>query len=158
MPEVELVIIGDGPLGPTLKQLAKETLHRYRFLGVQPPESVQAWMNRAKVFCVPSVTATSGDSEGFGMVFAEAQAMGLPVVSCATGGIPEAVAHGETGFLVAERDWEGLAGYILLLLKKDGLWHRFSVAGQSRTRALFNLQKQTRVLEETYKQVLETVW
>jgi len=43
-------------------------------------------MNRAQVFSVPSITAESGDSEAFGIVFAEAQAMGLPVVSFATGG------------------------------------------------------------------------
>ena len=46
---------------------------------------------------MPSKTARSGDSEGFGLVFAEAQAMGLPVVSYKHGGIPEAVEHSKTG-------------------------------------------------------------
>jgi glycosyltransferase involved in cell wall biosynthesis len=156
MPEVELVVIGDGPLGPSLERLASEKLRRYRFLGVQSPESVRAWMNRAKVFSVPSVTAHTGDSEGFGMVFAEAQAMGLPVVSTLHAGVPEAVVHGKTGFLVAERNWEGIAEHILLLLKNDALWHRFSTAGQRRVRALFDLQKQTSVLEELYAQLLRT--
>ena len=49
----------------------------------------------ASIFCVPSVRAANGDSEGFGMVFAEAQSCGTPVVSFASGGIPEAVSHGE---------------------------------------------------------------
>ncbi len=154
-PDVELVIIGDGELRPSLERLAKEKLQRYRFLGLQPPESVQAWMNRAKVFSVPSITAKSGEAEGFGMVFAEAQAMGLPVVSFASGAITESVAHGEVGFLAAEGDWEELAKHILLLLEEDTLWHRFSKAGQSRVRTLFNLQKQTAVLEEVYQQVLK---
>lgn len=154
-PDVELVIIGDGELRPSLEQLAREKLQRYRFLGLQPPESVQAWMNRAKVFSVPSITAKSGEAEGFGMVFAEAQAMGLPVVSFASGAITESVAHGEVGFLAAEGDWEELAKYILLLLEEDTLWHRFSKAGQSRVRSLFNLQKQTAALEEIYQQVLK---
>ena len=153
-PDVELVVIGDGKLRPSLEELAKETLQRYRFLGLQPPESVRAWMNRAKVFSVPSIVAKSGEAEGFGMVFAEAQAMRLPVVSFASGAIPEAVAHGEVGFLAAERDWEELAKYILLLLEEDTLWHRFSEAGWHRVRTLFNLQKQTAALEEIYKQVL----
>jgi glycosyltransferase involved in cell wall biosynthesis len=153
-PDVELVVIGDGELRPSLERLAKERLQRYRFLGVQPPESVRTWMNRAKVFSVPSVIAKSGDAEGFGMVFAEAQAMGLPVVSFASGGIPEAVAHGEVGFLAAERDWEELAKHILLLLEEDNLWHRFSEFGPRRVRALFDLQKQTGALEEIYEQVL----
>lgn len=154
MPEVELVIVGDGPLRPALERLSSETLRRYRFLGVQSQESVRAWMNRAKVFSVPSVVADSGDSEGFGIVFAEAQAMGLPVASFASGGIPEAVAHGETGFLVPERDLKGLAENILLLFGEDALWHRFSTAGQSRVRTLFNLEKQTDLLERIYQHVL----
>lgn len=153
-PEVELILIGDGPLRSSLEQLAHKKLQRYRFLGMLPPDAVRTWMSRARVFSVPSVTAKSGNSEGFGIVFAEAQAMGLPVVSFATGGVPEAVAHGETGFLVPERDWEGLAKYILLLLEDDMLWHRFREAGQSRVRTLFNLQKQTSALEDLYKQVL----
>ncbi len=74
------------------------------------PAVVRDWMARAAVFCVPSVVAASGDAEGFGMVFIEAQAMGLPVVSTLSGGIPEAVKHGETGLLVTERDPRGAGG------------------------------------------------
>lgn len=153
-PEVELVVIGDGLLRPSLERLAAKLLHRYRFLGVQPPDQVREWMNQAKVFSVPSITADSGNAEAFGIVFAEAQAMGLPVVSFSSGGVPEAVAHGETGFLAVERDWEKLAQYILLLFEQDTLWQRFSEAGQSRVRTMFNSQQQTGVLEEIYKQVL----
>lgn len=153
-PEVELVVIGDGPLRSSLEQLAEEILPRYRFLGVQPPDRVRTWLNRARVFSVPSVTADSGDAEAFGIVFAEAQAMGLPVVSFSSGGVPEAVKHDETGLLVAERNWEGLAKYILLLFEQDTLWHRFSEAGQRRVRTMFNAQHQTGLLEEIYQQVL----
>ena len=155
MPEANLVVIGDGPLRPILEQLAAKTLRRYRFLGVQPAESVQTWMNRASVFSVPSITAASGDAEGFGIVFAEAQAMGLPVVSFASGGIPEAVAHSKTGFLVAERDSDGLAAYILQLLKDKELWQCFSQKSQERVLTKFNLHSQTRALEDIYKAVLE---
>lgn len=150
MPEAELVVIGDGLLRSSLEQLAQKTLSRYQFLGVQPPENVKAWMQRAKVFCVPSITAQSGDTETFGMVFAEAQAMGLPVVSFASGGIPEAVAHGETGLLTNERDSEGLTKHILRLLKDQELWEQFSQRGQKRVRTLFDLHNQTRVLETIY--------
>lgn len=155
MPEVELVVIGDGLLRSSLEQQAKATLRRYRFLGVQPPETVRTWMNKAKVFCVPSITAKSGDSEGFGLVFAEAQAIGLPVVSNASGGIPEAVAHGETGFLVAERDSQGLAAYILRLLEDKALWQKFSHSSQERVRSIFDLHNQTRKLESIYDDILQ---
>ncbi|MGB3614292.1 MAG: glycosyltransferase, partial [Elainellaceae cyanobacterium] len=49
-PEVELVVIRDGPLRSSLEEQAKATLKRYRFLGRQSPEQVKAWMNRAQVF------------------------------------------------------------------------------------------------------------
>jgi glycosyltransferase involved in cell wall biosynthesis len=81
--------------------------------------------------------------------------MGLPVVSFASGGIPEAVADGETGFLVRERDWRALGNRMLLLLRNRELWARFSKAGQIRTRSMFNIRKQSLALESIYGQVLE---
>lgn len=86
LPNVELVVIGDGSLRIGLERTAAETLGKYRFLGSQPPDVVRYWMNRARVFAAPSIRARSGDAEGFGIVFAEAQAMKLPVVSFASGG------------------------------------------------------------------------
>ena len=88
------------------------------------------------------------------MVFAEAAALGLPVASFASGGIVESVAHQETGFLAAERDWEALGRYISRFLEDSELWHRMSRAGQRRVRAQFNLTVQTRKLEGLYEEVL----
>jgi glycosyltransferase involved in cell wall biosynthesis len=152
--DVELVILGDGPLRPSLERLAREKLCRYKFVGTQPPEVVRSWMNRAKVFVAPSVTADTGWTEAFGIVFAEAQAMRLPVVSFASGGIPEAVKHGETGLLAEERDWEGLASNIQILLQNDAMWGRMARAGRERVCRFFNLDRQTRLLEEIYREVL----
>jgi glycosyltransferase involved in cell wall biosynthesis len=58
----------------------------------------------------------------------EASAMGLPVVSFASGGIPEAVKHEETGLLAKEKDWQGLADYIERLFNDNDLG---SMNGQS---------------------------
>jgi colanic acid/amylovoran biosynthesis glycosyltransferase len=155
VPTVELVVIGDGSLRGELEELAKKTLCNFRFLGWLPPEGVREWMNRARIFCVPSVRAPSGDGEGFGMVFAEAQAMGLPVASFASGGVPEAVLDGATGLLAVEGDWRGLARNILALLENDNLWRKMSEAGQKRVRDLFDLKKQTAKLELTYATLLK---
>jgi glycosyltransferase involved in cell wall biosynthesis len=151
MPQVELIIIGDGQLRSQLERQAKAALTKCQFLGVQEPATVRKWMNRALVFCVPSVTAASGDAEGFGMVFAEAQSMGLPVVSCASGGIAEAVAHNQTGFLVPERDSNALAESISLLLSNRHLWTGFSQAGQARMKILFDIRKQAVSLQNIYE-------
>jgi colanic acid/amylovoran biosynthesis glycosyltransferase len=155
MPHVKLVVIGDGQLRTPLEQLAHKLLTNCSFLGVLSPSQVREWMQRAMVFCVPSITAKSGDAEGFGMVFAEAQAMGLPVVSSRHGGIPEAVAHEQTGFLVPEHDAESLSRDLLQLLQNQNLWNSFSRNGSERIRKHFNLHKQTRILEDLYDQAIE---
>ena len=154
LPMVRLVVIGDGPLRSHLQTLADQLAVRVTFLGKQSPEQVRHWMNRAQVFCGPSIIARSGDAEGFGMVFAEAQAMGLPVVSFATGGIPEAVIHGETGLLAPEKDTEQLTQNLIRLLKDEDLRQRFARAGQAYVAAKFDLKRNTQQLETIYDQVV----
>lgn len=154
-PATELILIGDGVLRGDLEKLASKNLKRYRFLGVQPPNVVREWLDRASVFCAPSIRVRSGEEEAFGMVFAEAQAMEKPVVSFATGGVPEAVLHGETGFLAPDRDWQTLAQYLSLLLKNADLRRKFGVAGRQRVLRLFDLNAQTSALEKIYDGVLE---
>ncbi len=154
-PEASLVVIGDGPLRPDLEALAARTLPRYKFLGMQPAKVVRDWMHRSQVFVVPSVTSTMGDSEGLPMVVLEAQAMGLPVVASRHGGIPEAVIHEETGFLVNEREWQTLARYILVLLQDISVWQRLSVNGRQSVLDNFDVHQQTQILEDIYDGMLE---
>lgn len=149
-PETELIIIGDGDLRSELESMAEQSLIKYRFLGSQTQEMVRHWLNKSKVLCVPSITIESGKSEGFGLVFIEANAMGVPVVSFETGGIPEAVEHEKTGFLLPERDWRGLALHIEILLENDELWHKFSEQGIQRVSSEFNLYIQKQKLEQIY--------
>lgn len=154
LPGVNLVVIGDGHLRSHLQALAAQLSVRAQFLGKQPPGKVRHWMNRAQVFCAPSTVARSGDAEGFGMVFAEAQAMGLPVVSFATGGIPEAVIHGETGLLAPDRDVAQLTKNLVRLLDDADLRRRFAQAGQAHVAANFDLRKNTHRLETIYDSVI----
>jgi colanic acid/amylovoran biosynthesis glycosyltransferase len=156
MPSARLVVIGDGPLRQKLEMQAARTLSGgYTFMGAQSPDVVHSWLRKAQVFCVPSITAGNGDREGLGIVFCEAQAMGLPVASFASGGIPEAVMHGETGFLSAEKDEIGLAQNICRLMKDRELWAEMSAGGQQRMKQHFNLRLQTAMLESQYDQVVE---
>jgi glycosyltransferase involved in cell wall biosynthesis len=149
-----LVIIGDGPLRAKLEVMAKSLGIRCTFLGSQPRETVRMWMNRARLLCVPSHRTAQGHTEGFGMVFAEAQAMGLPVVSFVSGGIPEVVADGVTGCLVPEGNWRELVQPLRRLLEDEELWQRFSDAGQRRVAAEFDLANQTTRLEAIYESVI----
>ncbi len=129
--DARLVIIGDGPLRKELEQLAVELKVPAEFLGVQGPDAVRGWMQRARVLCNPSVTAANGDTEGLGMVFAEAQATGLPVVSTQHGGIPEVVRDGETGLLARERSVEELTSHLERMLVDRAFWACIAVSAGS---------------------------
>jgi colanic acid/amylovoran biosynthesis glycosyltransferase len=154
-PAVRLVCIGSGPQEDQLHaRVAASNLPCY-FLGPQPPEVVKRCIAQARIFCGPSVTAASGDSEGLGMVFSEAQAMGTPVVSFRHGGIPEIVLDGRTGLLAPEADTAALAVHLLTLLRDDALWHHYSSRGRQWVHQAFDLRKQTQQLETIYAEVLE---
>jgi len=150
VPDAELVMIGDGPERASLEALAAGTLRNCRFLGFQPQAEIRAWLNRARLLCVPSHTIATGECEAFGLVFLEAQAMGVPVVSYASGGIPEAVAHGETGLLAPEGNRQSLAASLIELLQNRPLWQRMSAAGPVRVRRAFDLRTQSRALDALY--------
>ncbi len=153
--DVELVVIGDGPKRAALQQQAVRCLRNYQFLGAQPSHVVREYMQASDVFCVPSIQGEDGDSEGLGIVFVEAQASGLPVVSFANGGIPEAVVHGKTGFLSPNGDWRQLATDIATMLQNRTLQHLLSVAARQHVERNFDLAKQTSKLEDLYCRVVD---
>lgn len=154
-PNAELWLIGDGPDKDILMKKAEKHGEKIKFLGRKPYDEVIRTMNMAKVFSVPSVELESGASEAFGMVFAEANAMGLPVASFKTGGIPEAVIDGETGLLVEQKDVKGLAQSIVELMSNDKLREEMSAKGIQRARRDLDIAKQTRKLEDIYSEVLK---
>jgi len=153
-PAAHVICIGTGPLEAELHQRVAASNLSCVFLGAQPPEVVKRTLAAARIFCAPSVTAASGDSEGLGMVFAEAQAMGTPVVSFNHGGIPEVVLHDRTGLLAPEGDSATLAQYLICLLEDDAYWHRLSENGPRHIRETFDLTQQTLALEQIYNRIL----
>jgi colanic acid/amylovoran biosynthesis glycosyltransferase len=153
--EARVLLLGDGPLRAQLEAYVREHNLPCEFLGMQPPEKVRDHLRRARIFCVPSKTAEDGDSEGLGMVFAEAQAVGTPVVSYDHGGIPEVVKDGVTGLLASEGDVEGLAAALSRYLRDDDLWQASSSAGPLLIREAFCLARQARKLEDLYLSTCE---
>jgi colanic acid/amylovoran biosynthesis glycosyltransferase len=155
-PEVELTIIGAGPLRADLEQQAQATGFgsRIRFLGAQPHAMVLEHLARANVFCLPSITARSGDAEGLPISILEAAALAVPVVATRHSGIPEAVVDGETGYLVAERDSAALADRIDRLLKDEGLSARLGRSARLNVEQRFDIKRQTLALEALYESVL----
>lgn len=150
VPGAHLVVVGDGPERSTLEQQSASLHVNARFVGEHALPTVLSWLQKARVFCGPSVTAADGDTEALGMVFAEAQATGLPVVSFNHGGIPEVVVDGKTGLLAPERDYEKLADHIIRYLKDDLFWRESSANGIAWVNHRFDLRKQTQELENIY--------
>jgi colanic acid/amylovoran biosynthesis glycosyltransferase len=153
-PDAKAVIIGDGPQRQFLERLARQRSIPCQFLGVQPSNVVRDWLRQTRVFCVPSITAANGAQEGLGMVFAEAQAMGVPVVSFRIGGIPEVVRDGETGLLAPEHDCEALARHIIRYLQDEPFWQKSRREAIDWAKCRFDLYRQTRELESIYVEVL----
>lgn len=129
-PESQLVIVGDGPLGAELRAYARERGIRAIFRGALPAEQVRECLDRARVFCLPSITADSGDAEGLGIVLLEAQAAGVPAITSARGGAQEGIVHGCTGFAHAEKDVGALRDGLTALLESDELATRFGINGR----------------------------
>lgn len=145
-----LVVIGDGPLRPSLERRARRLGVEARFTGRLPPAEVLGWMQRAWLLAAPSVTAGDGDAEGLPTVLCEAAAAGLPVVATRHSGIPEAVSEGETGLLSPERDVGLLARNLSLLLASPRMRESLAVAARLRAVDRFDLARQTERLEGYY--------
>ena len=110
-PGAEFFIAGKGPLQHELEMLAGGLgiLRDVHFVGFLPQPKLLELYASSHLFLHPSEISPNQDQEGVPNSVLEAMATGLPVVATRHGGIPEAVEHGRTGFLVAEEDHVGLA-------------------------------------------------
>jgi phosphatidylinositol alpha-1,6-mannosyltransferase len=136
LPEARWVVIGDGALRPRVVALARAAgLDRRAavFLGSVGDGERDEWLRRSHVFAMPSrVTADGLGGEGFGIVYMEASAHGVPVVAGAVGGALDAVEDGATGLLVDPDDEGAVAGALLELLQDPGRRAAFGAAGVRR--------------------------
>lgn len=147
-PTAQLVVVGDGELRPELQrctnQLGIES--HIHFLGYH--DNAAAMMSGFDVFVHPSRW------EGFGLVFLEAMAAGLPIVATQVGSIPEIVQHGRTGLLVPVDDAQALSQAICTLLADRHLAQNMGQAGRRRLEREFT---HTAMVERTcavYAQLL----
>jgi glycosyltransferase involved in cell wall biosynthesis len=152
LPEAELVIGGDGPERAKLAERAT-AIGGVRFVGAFTRELATTLLAEARVFCLPSITAESGDAEGLPLVILEAQASGVPVVTSARGGATEGIEDGVTGYAFGERDVAGLAERLMALLTDDTLAARFSAAAPPFIAERHDLYRQTAQLEALYDRV-----
>jgi colanic acid/amylovoran biosynthesis glycosyltransferase len=125
-------VIGDGPMRSELEGLARKhgLDDTVVFHGEKARADVARLLDTMHVLLVPSVTAQNGDVEGLPMVLLEAMARGLPVVASDHTGIPEAIQHDATGWLVPERDPDALGKAILNVARHPERWHEVATAAR----------------------------
>ena len=137
----ELIIVGDGPLRPRLERTIQglKLSDSTRLLGALPSNEVISQLQQASVFALPVRTRFAGlNPEGLGLAALEAAACGLPVIVGDSGGAPETVREGETGFVVPSADHEQLAERLMLLLDKPALAQTMGACGRRYAAARFS--------------------
>jgi glycosyltransferase involved in cell wall biosynthesis len=149
-PDARLRMIGDGPLLGACRDLsaALRLEHAVEFFGAGSPSEVQAAMRKARAFVQHSVVAADGDCEGTPVAIIEAGATGLPVVATRHAGIPDVVDEGNTGFLVEERDVDGMADQMHRLAVDADLAGRMGHAARQRVQVHFSMETSIRRLWE----------
>jgi glycosyltransferase involved in cell wall biosynthesis len=132
----ELIIAGDGSQRASLERLAKELglSGRVRFLGLQA--DIPAVWRASDVCAVPSVAP-----EGAGMVALEAAACARPVVASASGGLPELIRHGETGFIVPPGEVPALVTALDRYANDPALRAHHGAAGRRLCEAEFDIKR-----------------
>ncbi|MBI2703718.1 MAG: glycosyltransferase family 4 protein [Actinobacteria bacterium] len=147
-PRLQVVIGGDGRDRTRLEALASKHEAPVRFLGRVDDEHLPALYGCADVYVMLCRNRWLGrEQEGFGIVFLEAAACGIPQVAGRSGGSHEAVADGETGFVVSHpRSVDDAAGAIRSLLDDGELRARLGRKGRERTEREFTYDSLARRL------------
>ncbi|GGO16403.1 glycosyltransferase family 4 protein [Micromonospora parathelypteridis] len=134
VPDAALLIVGGGPYRATLEKLARQAgVERdVVFTGSVPSAELPAHYAAGDVYAMPCRTRNRGlDVEGLGIVYLEASATGLPVVAGDSGGAPDAVREGETGYVVRGRDLAQLTDRVARLLADRDLARQLGAAGRA---------------------------
>jgi glycosyltransferase involved in cell wall biosynthesis len=131
-PTAELVVLGEGPQRSELERLANELGVPVHLLGRVP--DVAAWLRRASLLVHPARW------EGFGLALLEAMLAEKPIVATRVSSIPEIVADGETGMLVAPDDVAALAAAVSRVLDDPG---SYGEEGRRRAQSQFSVARMT---------------
>jgi N-acetyl-alpha-D-glucosaminyl L-malate synthase BshA len=144
----KLILIGDGPERLFIQQLVKELKlsDDVYFLGEQ--DHLEPLFFCADLFLLPS------EQESFGLTALEAMNCGVPVIGTKTGGLPEVITHGETGYLFSVGEIINMAEKATGLLKDPENHKLFSKQARKRAAQCFNASKIIRQYEAYYEEIL----
>jgi phosphatidylinositol alpha-1,6-mannosyltransferase len=134
VPNANLVVVGDGSDRPRLEYKARLVAGggRIRFVGFAPQALLEACYRTASVFALPS------RGEGFGLVYLEAMARGLPCIGSRQDAAGDVIVDGATGYLVDHTNTGDLATRIVRLLTDDATRRAMGAAGSRRLATEFS--------------------
>jgi glycosyltransferase involved in cell wall biosynthesis len=155
-PSARLVIGGGGELADELQHQVRELgiAERVSFPGMLSHDQVLELVAAADLFVMPSIRDPGGNIDGLPIVVLEAMAAGRPVVATDVAGMPLAVADGETGTLVPEKDPAALAAAVGQLLADGELRRRMGAAGRRRVEEELNWRAVARLHDRLYQQAV----
>ena len=151
VPGAVLVLAGAGPFRGRVEALARRAAvaDAVRFPGEVSDDELPALFAASDVFAMPCRSRWGGlEVEGFGIVFMEAAAAGVPVVAGRSGGAAEAVVHGETGLVVDGSDGDAVADAIVGLLRDRVDARAMGQRGRARAVETYDWRRITDRLEE----------
>ena len=154
-PDLVVAIGGEGRELPRLRRQAGASLASVSMLGRLSDQDRAVLLGSADLFVMACRNRWLGlEQEGFGIVFLEAAAAGVPQVAGESGGAAEAVIHGETGLVVARPDDPGCVAQALReLLSDPALAKRMGAAGRARVVASFDYDALASRLADTLEEV-----
>lgn len=158
-PRLRLIIIGKGPERQNLENLAAHLGIRGSviFTDKIDREEVFDYYHASDIFVLPSYyLKEEGDIEGLGIVLVEAAQCGLPVIGTNSGGIPETMYDGRSGYIVPERDVRALAEKLGLLADDKALRERLGAYGRAFVSKKFNPKDTIMAYVHLYKTALRS--
>lgn len=144
-----LLLVGEGPELHRIIQMVKDysLSSKVIFLGKQ--DEVASLISLADILLLPS------EKESFGLVALEAMSCGVPVIASNTGGLPEVIADGKTGYLSGVGDIGKMIKDTLELLNDEKKYKEFSEEGIKKVYNMFSSKKVVKKYEELYYRVLK---
>ena len=156
-PAARFTIAGEGPQEAELRALCAELgiEGQVDFTGFLDQDALRRLLYETHLFLHPSELGADGNQEGVPNSLLEAMSTGLPVFATKHGGIPEAVEHGVTGWLVAEGDHASLGEALREFAADPARLEAMGRAASGAVEENFSLAVQARKLEEYYQEVLD---
>jgi glycosyltransferase involved in cell wall biosynthesis len=147
-PDAHLLMVGDGPQKPMLKQLVGQ-------LGLEDGVHFVGYQNNVSAYLhAMTCLALTSSSEGTPQAVLEASVARLPVVASRVGGLPEVIDHGRTGLLFPAGDEDALTRELLNVIQNKELAHRFGEAAGLRVESMFGVQRMASEYHDYYIQLM----